>query len=128
MQKLCQGKLCHPFCTSKHVPKFSNVLLREKQSVDSKNLISFTPDSCQGNNADFNPSDLEEKQNSSRTRDWLHIFLHVFKIYKTGSYTTYAQEQHSARSVRVKKEKQITRFTDLKYSANISQAQNALLG
>lgn len=48
--------------------------------MDSKNLISFTPDSCQGNNADVNPSDLEGKQNSSRTRDWLHIFLHVFKI------------------------------------------------
>jgi hypothetical protein len=25
------------------------------------------PDSCQGNNADANPSNLEEKQNSSRT-------------------------------------------------------------
>lgn len=69
--------------------------------MDSKNLISFTPDSCQGNNSDVNPRNLEEKQNSSR----LHIFLHVFKIYKGGSCTMYAQEQHSALYVQVKKEK-----------------------
>lgn len=87
MQKLCQAKLCHPFCTSKHVPKFLNVLFREEQGTDSKNLISLMPDSCQGYNADVNPSTLEVKQNSSRTVDSLHIFLHIFQIYKTGSST-----------------------------------------
>lgn len=56
MQKFCQGKLCHPFCTSKHVAKFFSVLFRGEQGTDSKNLISFMPDSCQGNNAEVNPT------------------------------------------------------------------------
>ena len=78
MHRLCQGKCHHPFCTSKHVPKFLCVLFREGQGADSKNFISFMSDACQGNNADVNPRNLEVKQNSSRTVDWLLTFLRVF--------------------------------------------------
>lgn len=78
MHQLCQGKCHHPFCTSKHVPKFFCVLFREEQGAGSKNFISFTSDSHQGNNADVNPRNLELKQNSSRTVDWLLILLRVF--------------------------------------------------
>lgn len=89
MHRLCQGKCHHPFCTSKHVPKFFCVLFREEQGADSKNLISFTSDPCQGNNADVNPRNLEVKQNSSRTVDWLLIFLRVFPVYRTDCSTVY---------------------------------------
>ena len=89
MQRCCQGELCHPFCTSKHVPQAFCVLFREEQGTDLKNSMSFTPDSCQGNNADVTPSNLEVKQNSSGTADWLLTFLRVFQIYKTGSSTRY---------------------------------------
>lgn len=126
MRKLCQGNLCHPFCTSKHVPAFLNALFREKQGTDTKNLISFMPDSCQGNNADVNPNNLEGKQNSSRTADWF-IFGFMFSRFTNPAAVLYTRTALWPLCMR-KKRKQITHIVDFKSCANISQAQNAMPG
>lgn len=89
MQTLCQRALCHLFGTSKHAPKCFSASFREVQGTGSENLVSFMQQSRQGNNADVNPSNLEMKQNSSRTVDWLCVFLHIFQIFKTSSSTGY---------------------------------------
>lgn len=52
----------------------SSMFYLKRNRVQTKNLISFMPDSWQRNNADVNPSNLDMKQNSSRIVDWLFQF------------------------------------------------------
>ena len=82
------GSAPHPAHQNKS-PNSSVFYLEKNRVQPLKNLISFTSDSYQGNNADVNPRNLEVKQNSSSTVDRLLICLRGFQIYRTGSSAMY---------------------------------------
>lgn len=104
----------------------SSVFYLKNKVQTLKNLISFTSDSYQGNSANVNPKNLEVKQNSSSTVDWLLIFLRGFQIYRIGSSAMYKSSIPA--SLYQSKSKKITHWIHVLSGANVPQAPNALLG